>query len=244
MILILTIYGKLNFLQFGRHGRSCESHFRQNFKKEFDWCGFNVRMCLYSDRKRGAIAHDHSFLSKFGKHTPGLGFYWSGCAGAVKRGLEILGFAYVEPGVDDARFLFAEQTITTATRGRAPSYLEHMKDNRDNQTARCLRTVFVKREQLNALSNVVVGDCLFATYNFVTGIRKIGFEVVSIFRDDAVLHYIYTGPQKRGRGRRKELDGQVDINNLKEDKFSKESLLVTARKCVSSAQQSKANPSR
>lgn len=226
MILILTIYGKLNFLQLGRHGKSCESRFRQNFKKKFDWCGFNMDMCHLKDGKRGAIALDHSFLSKSGKKTPGLGWYWSGCAGAVKRGLEILGFAYVVPGEADARFLFAEQTIPVTKRGRTPFYLEHMKDKRDNQTARCLRTVYDKQEQLRSLSGIIVGDCLFATYNMVTGLRAIGFDVVSRFRDDAVLQYLYKGPQKQGRGRKKELDGQVEIANLREDVFEKGTVVV------------------
>ena len=80
MILILTIYGKLNFLSMARHGDSCESRFRQNFKKKFDWCAFNSGMLLADRGQRVATALDHSFLSKSGKKTPGLGRYWSGCA--------------------------------------------------------------------------------------------------------------------------------------------------------------------
>lgn len=232
MILILTIYGKLNFLQLGRHGKSCESRFRQNFKKKFDWCGFNMSFCNRRQGVKSAIALDHSFLHKSGKKTPGIGYYWSGCAGAVKRGLEILGFAHVVPGEADARFLFAEQTIPVSKRGRTPFYLEHMKDKRDSQTGRCLRAIHEKRDQLLALSNIMVGDCLFATYNMVTGIRAIGFEIVSRFRDDAVLQYLYTGPRKPGRGRKKELDGHVDIHNLREDVFEKESIMVEEEEAI------------
>ena len=54
----------------------------------------------------------------------------------MKRGLEILGFAQVAAGVSDARFLFAVQTLPLSTRVRTPFYLEHMKDRRDNQTAK------------------------------------------------------------------------------------------------------------
>lgn len=232
MILILSTYGKMNFLQLARHSDSCESRFRQNFKKKFDWCGFNMRMCHKQKDAKGAIALDHSFLHKSGKKTPGLGSYWSGCASAVKRGLEILGFAYVVPGEADARFLFSEQTIPNTRRGRTPFYLEHMKQSKDNQTGRCLSAIYDKREQLLCLSNILVGDCLFATYNMVTGIRKIGFEVVSRFRDDAVLYYLYTGPQKQGRGRKKQLDGQVDIYHLREDKFKKETIVVNDEEIV------------
>lgn len=230
MILILTIYGKLNFLSMARHGESCESRFRQNFKKKFDWCAFNMGMLLEESGHRIAIALDHSFLCKSGKKTPGLGRYWSGCAGEVKRGLEILGFAQVAAGVSDARFLFAVQTIQLSTRGRTPFYLEHMKDRRDNQTAKCLRAIFEHKDQLLNISDILVGDCLFASYNFVTGASRLGFNVVSRLRDDAVLQYLYTGPRKAGRGRPKELDGIVDIHDLRDDVFDRETVDIDGEK--------------
>lgn len=224
MILILTTYGKINFLSLARHGKSCESRFRQNFKKKFDWCAFNSDMLLDAPGHMIAVALDHSFIHKAGKKTPGIGWYWSGCAGATKRGLEILGFAQVAAGVSDARFLFAVQTIPVATRGRTPFYLEHMKDRRDSQTAKALRAIYDHKDSLLGISDILVGDCLFASYNFVTGARAIGFDIVSRLRDDAVLQYLYKGEQKGGRGRPKELDGTVDIHALRDDVFSTETV--------------------
>lgn len=232
MILILTIYGRVNFLSMARHGNSCECRYRQNFKKKFDWCSFNSAMLLDAGERKVAIALDHSFLPKSGKKTPGLGQYWSGCAGTVKRGVEILGFAQVAAGVSDARFLFAVQTVPVSTKGRTPFYLEHMKDKRDNQTAMCLRAIFSHREQLLNISDTLVGDSLFASYNFVTGAHRLGFNVVSRLRDDAVLHYLYTGEQKPGRGRHKELDGKVDIDNLREDVFKQETICIDGEETI------------
>ena len=232
MILILTIYGRLNFLSMSRHGDSCESRFRQNFKRKFDWCGFNSGMLLADSGHRVAIALDHSFLCKSGKKTPGIGRYWSGCAGMVKRGLEILGFAQVAAGISDARFLFAVQTIPLNTRGRTPSYLEHMKENRNNQTAKCLRAICDHRELLLDISDILVGDCLFASYNFVTGALKLGFNVVSRLRDDAVLQYLYSGPRKSGRGRPKEVDGTVDIHNLRDNVFVKDTINIDGEEVI------------
>ena len=226
MILILTIYGKINFLSLARHGKSCESRFRQNFKKEFDWCAFNSDMLMDAPGHRVAVALDHSFLRKSGKKTPGIGWYWSGCAGATKRGLEILGFAQVAAEISDARFLYAVQTVSSTTKGRTPFYLEHMKDKRDNQTAKALRAIYDRKVELLDISDILVGDCLFASNNFVTGAKAIGFDVVSRLRDDAVLQYLYTGEQKRGRGRPKELDGVVDIHALREDVFVTETVDV------------------
>lgn len=141
MSLILTIYDRMNFTSLARNCSSCESRFRQNFRKAFDWCRFNMALRLKTEACLVAIALDHSFLKKAGKKTPGIGYYWSGCAKAVKRGLEILAFAMVAADVNDARFLLAVQTVALTTRGRTPYYLEHMKDKRDNQTAKCLRAM-------------------------------------------------------------------------------------------------------
>lgn len=226
MSLILTIYDRINFTSLARNCSSCESRFRQNFKKAFDWCRFNMAFRLKTECSLVAIALDHSFLKKSGKRTPGIGYYWSGCAGAVKRGLEILTFAMVAADMSDARFLLAVQTVALATKGRTPYYLEHMKDKRDNQTAKCLRAIYENRENLLKISNILVGDCLFASYNFVKGAGALGFNVVSRLRDDAVLQYLYTGPQKSGRGRKKELDGVVDTSSLRKDVFVRETVCV------------------
>lgn len=41
MEMYLSVNKKINFTQMARFGRSCESRFRQNFRKAFDWIGFN-----------------------------------------------------------------------------------------------------------------------------------------------------------------------------------------------------------
>lgn len=64
MILILTIYGRVIFLSMARHRDSCESRFRQNFKRKLDWCVFNRGMLLEGDGHGSAIALDHSFPGK------------------------------------------------------------------------------------------------------------------------------------------------------------------------------------
>jgi hypothetical protein len=97
LVLYMVIPGRINFLQLGRYGNSCEQHFRQNFSKDFYWLDFNVALSkriLKGERK--AIAIDPSYISKSGKHTPWVGYFWSGCAGAAKKGLEILGIGLID----------------------------------------------------------------------------------------------------------------------------------------------------
>ena len=45
---------------------------------------------------RWAIAIDPSYISKAGKKTPHIGRFWSGCAQAVKHGLEIMGIGLID----------------------------------------------------------------------------------------------------------------------------------------------------
>ena len=83
MELILTHTGRLNFTQLARCGRSCESRFRQNFKKSFDWLSFNRSFLESTKGHRIAIAIDPCYISKSGKKTPGIDWFWSGCASAI-----------------------------------------------------------------------------------------------------------------------------------------------------------------
>ena len=77
MELYLTSSGRMNFTQMARCGRSCESRFRQNFKKSFDWMTFNKYFVntMSKDRIAIAIAIDPCFVPKSGKKTPGLDWF-------------------------------------------------------------------------------------------------------------------------------------------------------------------------
>ena len=72
MELFLTNTGRTNFTQMARCGKSCESRFRQNFKKPFDWFGFNKYFLETTKGHRIAIAIDPCYLSKSGKKTTGV----------------------------------------------------------------------------------------------------------------------------------------------------------------------------
>ena len=65
LILYLVIPGRINFLQLGRYGKSCEQRFRQNFSMDLDWIEFNLFLSdrmLTGDCK--AIAIDPGYISK------------------------------------------------------------------------------------------------------------------------------------------------------------------------------------
>ncbi|WP_300968033.1 transposase, partial [uncultured Allobaculum sp.] len=210
LILIMCIPRKINFLQLERYGRRCEQRYRQTFRKDFDWMCFNMN--LAADRfqygmKRLAIAIDPSYVSKAGKETAHIGRFWSGCASAVKHGLEILGIAVVDADIKDAMMLRAVQTQNASelkANGMTLSqwYLSVLKKYRDN---------------LLKITPLLVADAAFSNLPFVTGLKEIGFSLISRLRSNAVLYYVYEGPRSGKRGRPKTKDGKIDFANP--DKF-------------------------
>ncbi len=65
---------------------------------------------LFDKNDRKAIAIDPSYISKSGKYTPNIGYFWSGVAGAAKRGLKILGIGIIDIDKKDCLIIKAEQT--------------------------------------------------------------------------------------------------------------------------------------
>ena len=93
---ILSIKGRINFLQLGRFSPLCEQTYRNQFEKKFDFFSFNRLLINQTISDERVIAFDLCFIPKAGKSTYGRGRYWSGVAGAAKWGLDICGFAVVD----------------------------------------------------------------------------------------------------------------------------------------------------
>ena len=219
MELVLTHTGRLNFTQMARCGRSCESRFRQNFRKSFDWLSFNRSFLESTKGHRIAIAVDPCYIAKSGKKTPGVDWFWSGCAAAMKKGLEILGMSIVDADAKDSVFLKAEQTFTDKKRGRKPRSTWGMKDP-NSLTGWYLRMLQHNCRQLLSICNLIVADAYFSKESFVSGVKSLGFNLISRFRDDVNLKYVYSGPKTGKRGRPQKFAGKVDINNLDMSIFS------------------------
>ncbi|BBD45869.1 Putative transposase, IS4 family [Petrimonas sp. IBARAKI] len=212
LILYLVIPGRINFLQLGRYGKSCEQRFRQNFSKDFDWLEFNLSLSdrvLTGDRK--AIAIDPSYISKSGKNTPWIGYFWSGAAGQAKRGLEILGVGLIDVDNKDCINLQAVQTPDRQT-------LESRDANLIGWYLLVLKSM---QEKLHRASRHVVADAYFAKNNFVTGLQEMKFDLVSRFRDDAALYYPTLQKPTGKKGRPKLYDGKIDMANLNTTRVQK-----------------------
>jgi hypothetical protein len=195
--LFLSLRGRYNFWNMARYGGRVESTYRQNFQKPFDFATFNAELIKWLGIGECVWAFDPSYISKSGKHTQGAGYFWSGCAGAMKWGLEIAGLAMVSVRDNTALHYFAQQTQALKAGQSLLSYYSEVLAG--------------QAEQMRGFSNLLAVDAFFSKKPFIDAMIEANLHVISRLRDDAVLFYPYLGPRSGGKGRPKEYAGRVDV---------------------------------
>lgn len=200
LILFLSIKGKINFLQLSRFSGKCEQRFRYFFETGFDFLSFNKSLIHRCVKGKTAIAFDPSYISKSGKKTPGVGYFWSGCSGRAKWGLEFCGLAVLDLNRQTAFHLDGFQTVNLKNKETLIDFYG--------------KKLLDRKTELLSISNYIVADAYFSKISFVKPLTLEGFHIVSRLRDDADLQYHFTGEQKKGRGRKKKYDGKIDFQNL------------------------------
>lgn len=204
MRLLLSLRGRFNFVNLARYGIFNEATYRYHFGKAFNFMAFNQHLIASHCSADRVIAFDPSYLPKSGKCTAGLGYFWSGCAQRVKKGLELAGFSCVDLTYWTGLHLYAQQTVVRAG--------EHLMDF-------YIRLLEQQAKHLLKVSNILCVDAYFSKYEYVKAATACGFTVISRLRNDAVLRYLYTGSKTGRRGRPKTYDGLVDKHNLRADVF-------------------------
>lgn len=201
--LLLALRGRYNFCNMARWGDYREYTYRNNYGRSFDWLAFNRLLVKQSLSTDLALAFDPSFLPKSGKHTPGIGYFYSGCAGRELRGLELSGLAVIDQQDKTALHLEAIQTVGL----------------KQDQTLLDFyaQSIVDRGEQLQQLSSLLLVDAYFSKHPFIHSMQQAGFEVITRLRKDARLRYLYNGPRGKGRGCPKKFDGRIDIYNLRMD---------------------------
>ena len=117
-LILFVVMQKTNFTQLGTFGTANEKTYRRHFEEGgMDTVTFNLWMAkqFFKDSVGvKALAIDPSYISKSGRHTPGLGYFWSGVAGKAKWGLEILGVGIIDTFLHDCFMLGGFQTPSSS----------------------------------------------------------------------------------------------------------------------------------
>jgi len=207
-VSFLSIKGRINFLQLERFGDYSECTYRSQFEQRFDFFEFNKNL-VNQFTEKVIIGFDPSYVSKSGKKTPGVGYFWSGVAGKSKWGLEVAGFAAIDPVLNTAFHLDAYQTP-------AKEELESL-----GMTLLVYYASLITKNatEFKKLSQYIVADAYFSKLPFLEAVSKAKLFFISRLRSDSDLKYLYNGPLTGKRGAPKKFDGKIDFKNLSMDHF-------------------------
>jgi Transposase DDE domain len=196
--LFLSLRGRYTYLNFERYGQKNELTYRNHHASGFDFRGFNRCVIEKHSSKRRIMAFDPSYISKSGRRTPGVGYFWSGCASKSKWGLELCGFAAVDLEANTALHYFAAQTMLQKGQGLMDFYCSLLKKEAPG---------------LLKMSKYLGVDAFFSKKSFVDTACQNGLDVITRLRDDAVLHYA-PPPKKEGqKGRPKKYGDRFFARN-------------------------------
>ena len=165
---MILVPNRVNFTQLAKYGKKSEQCYRQNFASSVNWLAVNRELAIAryaGSPNRRAIAIDPSYIDKSGKHTPGLGRFWSGCAGEAKHGLEIMGVGVTDIDVHECMMLRAIQTPSTETlKGAGVTLVDWYRDS-----------LLGYKDELLKISRIVTADAYFSVEPFVDGLVSAGF---------------------------------------------------------------------
>lgn len=213
LMLFLTVRGRVNFLQLGRYGQYDESTYRNGFEKDFDFLSFNQHLIENQCGTERILGFDPSYISKSGKRTPGLGYFYSGVAGRYKKGLEIGSIAVIDLQQNTAYHLEAIQT---------PSANKTLLAEGQTLIDHYANVIVQRADKMKQISSTLVVDAYFTKSKFIDAVKdKAGLEVVGRMRDDANARYLFLGKTPQGRGRPKQYDGKIDVNKIDKRRIPK-----------------------
>jgi len=207
IFLFLSIKGRINFLQLSRFGNHCEQRYRIQFEKPFDFLGFNKELVQSHGSGHYVIAFDPSYIDKSGKKTPGVGWFWSGCAGQAKWGLEIGGIAVID--IDNHTAFHLESVQTLADDAGVENLSTWYAD-----------VIESRKDTLLSISRYLVADAWFSRKPFTDRILSMGMQLISRLRDDADLRYLCQDAPSRKRGRPRKYAGKINTKGIDTEYFN------------------------
>jgi hypothetical protein len=217
--VISCLRGRVNFRNLARYSNYSERTFHRQFRQEFDFLEFN-RLSINHVVDSTAtllVAQDATFIPKSGKQTYGLDRFFNGCTHRVERGLEASTIAIVDVARSTAFTLSVQQTPPRPAPAngtkqpkpkRSDAPVETRMDFYLGHFSSCVPSLPTQATRL------LLVDGAFARRKFVDGVCQEDFHLITKLRVDANLRFLYTGPQRAGRGRRREFDGKVKFSDL------------------------------
>jgi len=190
-----------NFLNLFRYGEGhySEKSIRHQFSRRMNFPGWFDSAFGKLRQKECIAAFDPSYIRKSGKKTYGKGHFWSGKDQRAKPGLEIGCLALVDVADGTAYSMEAVQTPAHRKEKLMNNYVDIIGKN---------------SKRILHYTRYLAVDGYFMRKSFMEPVMAMGLEMITRMRPDANLQYLYHGPQKQGRGRKRSNGGKVDVKHI------------------------------
>ncbi|MBA2761023.1 MAG: transposase [Segetibacter sp.] len=204
MELWLSMNCRYVFSNMERWGSMTEKSYRNSFGRILNWFNFNFLLIQQHCSKEIIAVFDPSYIKKSGKHTYGIGMFWSGVRQKALRGLEIGCLAFVDVDAATAMHGIAEQTPSPKSLTDKGQTLVHHYVN--------IIKKYVK--DIKSVTRYLAVDGYFMKQEFIKPLLKEELHIITKARRDANLRYLYNGQQRGGKGRPKRYDGKVNTGAI------------------------------
>lgn len=202
--LLLTMPQRANFKQMARWSGRNEGTLHNWYSTELRLADFQRQLVDEVGSGEYCVLFDPSYLPKSGKKSPCLGPFWSGQAGAVKRGQEIGAFAVGDVVHHTAFHLDAALTPPAEElRRKGQTLMDHYVSQVERM-----------RDHILHFGGFLAADGYFGASTFVNPVLKLGIQLISSFKANTALHYL-PPPKKAGsKGRPPVKGGKLSWGNL------------------------------
>jgi hypothetical protein len=217
-VTILLMRGKVNFRNLSRYSDLAKKTYARQFRQSFDFADFNERLIAEivppQHEKIGTM--DCSYITKSGRKTYGLGFFYDSSHDQPAKGLELSNLAVIDVTDNTGYTLSSWQTPPQEEIEQLVATQSTAGEQADEEISRVdFYAEHLRRDAAHLPEEVkyLAVDGYYPKLKFVKTVRELDLHVVSKLRHDANLRYLYQGAQKQFGAKRKYAD-KVKFDDL------------------------------
>ncbi|MBL0707480.1 MAG: transposase, partial [Sulfurimonas sp.] len=231
-IAIMSMTGRVTMLGISRWSdKYSYKTIERFFEKKINW--LEIKWGLIKGKiadKEIILVADETTISKAGKSTYGLGYFYAGLQGRAIKSIQFLSFSIVDVESKQAYPLFSKQLIKSKSKQN--------KTEVKKKVGRPKGSV-AKKKRLKGLFRVVswylriilkvlnahklryfVYDGAFGNSSGIEAAKSVNLDLISKLKKNSTLYFKFNGIQK-GRGRKKKYGELIDYENL-DEKYCKD----------------------
>jgi len=204
------------------------------FDKKIDWLGIKWQIIKGVIGKEVILVGDESTVSKSGKSTYGVGYFYSGLQSRAIPSIQFLSFSLVDVETRRAYPLFSKQLKRSKRKRRVKSKYSKVgrpkgvknRSRSDKRLTGLFRVVSWYLKIIRKVINVptlryFVYDGAFGNNAGIEAVKKADLYLVSKLKKSSSLYFKFNGEQKK-RGRKRIYGTLIDYENMN-DAYLKES---------------------